>query len=214
MNKLYINDIKEILISIRNIMIENRENLINADSVMGDGDLGITMSEGFTKICEHFNEFESEKTIGRFLMKVGFDMANTVPSTMGTLVGTMIMKSGADLKHKEFIEVSDIESMFKNAIQGLEKRGKAKRGDKTLLDALYPAMEQAQIAIDNNTDLNNISKSAYEGSKSGLESTIGMQSAHGKAACFGEKTKQYKDPGAMAVTYIMEGIYKYIASNK
>lgn len=214
MNKLYKKDIMGIFEEIKKLMIERKDDLISLDSVIGDGDLGLTMSEGFTKICENFEKIQNEKTIGNFLMKAGFVMANAVPSTMGTLIATAIMKSGSNLKEKELIETSDIIGMFRNSIEAVEKRGKSKRGEKTLLDAFYPAMEEADKALSSEMKLVYISEMAYNGAKKGVEETKNMQSVHGKAACFGVKTIGHQDPGATVVMYIMEGIYNYIKSMK
>lgn len=210
MQKVSKKDLIGIFEEIKKVMVENKEKLTKLDSVIGDGDLGITMSEGFTQVFDNFKSLEEENTIGNFLMKTGFCMANKVPSTMGTLVATGIMKSGTSLRKKEYIEVSDILNMFKDAIAGIEKRGKAKRGEKTLLDAFYPAMEEAERGVNSSKDIITICKLAYEGAKKGVEETKAIQSVHGKAACYGEKTIGHQDPGATVIMYIFEGIHTYM----
>lgn len=208
MQKVSKNELIGIFEEIKKVMVENKEKLIKLDSVIGDGDLGITMSEGFTKVFDNFINLQEEHSIGNLLIKSGFCMANAVPSTMGTLVGMAITKSGTSLREKEYIEAADILNMFKDAIGGIEKRGKAKRGEKTLLDALYPAMEEAEKGVNGGKDIYEICKLAYEGAKKGVEETKNIQSVHGKAACFAEKTIGHQDPGATVVMYIFEGICK------
>lgn len=204
-------DLIGIFYEIRNLIVEQKGELLRLDSVMGDGDLGLTMEAGFEKICENFCKLESENDIGIFLKKSGFAMAAAAPSTMGTLMATAIMKSGDAVKGKQCIEKSDIHMMIKNAIEGIEQRGKAKRGEKTILDSFYPAYEGSVQAIDEDKSLLEVFRMAYEGARKGVENTKTMQSVHGKAAVYREKTIGKQDPGATAGMYVFEGIYAYFS---
>jgi dihydroxyacetone kinase-like protein len=128
---------------------------------------------------------------------------------MGTLVATGIMKSSEAIKSEDRIAAEDIPEMLKKAIVGIEQRGKAKRGDKTLLDALYPALEASEVAVSEGKSLRAIVEAAYSGSKTGVESTKQMKSTWGKAAVYGDKSIGKQDPGATAVMYVFEGIVNY-----
>lgn len=204
-------DLTGMLNRIKDLMLEQKEELISLDSVMGDGDLGLTMEAGFVRICENFSSLEQEKDLGIFLKKSGFAMAAAAPSTMGTLVATAIIKAGDAVKSKQCIDKSDIPLMLNNAITGIEQRGKAKRGDKTILDSLYPAYEACQSAVDEDRPLSEIFRMAYEGAKQGVEATKAMQSVHGKAAVYREKTIGRQDPGATVGMYIFKGICDYFS---
>jgi len=204
-------DLTGILNKIKAQMVEKKEELIKLDSVMGDGDLGITMEKGFVAICENIGSLEQETDIGLFLKKSGFAMASAAPSTMGTLVATAIMKAGDAVRGKQYIEKSDIPLMLSNAISGIEQRGKAKRGEKTILDSLYPAYEACSSAVKENKPLQEVFWTAYEGAKQGVRDTETMQSVHGKAAVYREKTIGRQDPGATVGMYIFKGIYNYFS---
>ncbi|MDD3706461.1 MAG: DAK2 domain-containing protein, partial [Clostridiaceae bacterium] len=122
-------DIIGIFNEIKREFSEQKEELLRLDSAIGDGDLGLTMEAGFVKICENLSNLESESDIGIVLKKSGFAMAAAAPSTMGTLIATAIIKSGDVAKGKTCINKQDIQSMIKSAIEGIEQRGKAKRGE-------------------------------------------------------------------------------------
>ncbi|HYF84058.1 MAG TPA: dihydroxyacetone kinase subunit L [Clostridia bacterium] len=203
------NDLIEIFYGIRNEIVKQKGELLSLDSAMGDGDLGLTMTAGFEKICENFSKLESESDIGVFLKKSGFAMAAAAPSTMGTLIATGIIKSGDAVKGKQCIDKYDIPIMIKSAIEGIEQRGKAKRGEKTILDSLYPAYEGCERAVSEGKSLLDIFCMTYEGAKKGVEDTKAMQAVHGKAAVYREKTIGRQDPGATAGMHIFKGIYDY-----
>lgn len=207
----YINksDVIGIFYEINNTIGRQKAELLNLDSIIGDGDLGLTMSAGFGKICENFSKLESENDIGLFLKKSGLAMAGAAPSTMGTLMATAIMKAGDAVQGKWYINKQDIPEMLKNAISGIEQRGKAKRGEKTILDLLYPVYEACQSAVNENKPLPEIFRMAYDGAKKGVEDTKTMQSVHGKAAVYREKSIGKQDPGATVGLYIFEAIYAY-----
>jgi dihydroxyacetone kinase-like protein len=202
-------DVIGIFNEIRKIFSDQKEELLRLDSAIGDGDLGLTMEAGFIKICGNFSNLESESDMGVFLKKSGFAMAAAAPSTMGTLIATAIMKSGDVVKGKTCINKQDIPAMIKSAISGIEQRGKAQRGEKTILDSLYAAYESCEAAVSKDLPLAEVFRLTYEGAKKGVEDTKAMQSVHGKAAVYREKTIGRQDPGATAGMYIFKGIYDY-----
>jgi dihydroxyacetone kinase-like protein len=210
MEKLCRRDIEGIFLEIRKVITRNKDMLISLDSAVGDGDLGLTMEKGFSKICDNMISIELAAGIGIFLKKSGFAMAGAAPSTMGTLVATGIMKAGDAVREKEFIELADFPGMLREAIEGIEQRGKAKRGEKTLLDSLYPALEALDTAVKEGRGFSEACLAAYDGAKKGVESTKSMKAVHGKAAVYGEKSLGKQDPGATAGMLIFDGICRYL----
>ena len=204
MDRIDKRDVIGIFNEIRKVFSNQKEELLKLDSAIGDGDLGLTMEAGFAKICENFSNLEAETDIGIFLKKSGFSMAAAAPSTMGTLIATAIMKSGDAVKGKTCINKQDIPSMIKSAIAGI-----AQRGEKTILDSLYAAYESCESAVGRDLSLTEVFSLTYEGAKQGVEDTKAMQSVHGKAAVYREKTIGRQDPGATAGMYIFKGIYDY-----
>lgn len=209
MDKLNSKDIKDIFAKIKNIMIENKDWLFKLDSVMGDGDLGLTMSNGFTKVHEVLSKFDEEK-IGNIFIRAGITLAETVPSTMGTLVATGLIRAGKSVKDKTEIDLQDFAVMMSSFVEGIIERGKAKPGEKTILDSLQPAVEALKVALESKRSLKEGFREAYELAKEGVEATKKMISKHGRMAWHGEKSIGKIDPGAVAGMLLVRAFYDYL----
>lgn len=195
----------EMLRCIAEVMHENKEKLIEMDSLVGDGDLGLTMSDGFLAAYDAANE-SKESDLGKVLYFAGKAMANKVPSTMGTLMASGWIQSGKALKGKMEFSNSDVVLLFESFAQGVMNRGKAKQGEKTFLDGLLPAVE----AMKGQSSLIQLAQSGLQGAMKGFESTATMIAVHGRAATRGEKSRALLDPGAMVAVLMMEGFLRSI----
>ena len=184
-------------------MCEQREYLIQLDSVVGDGDLGLTMSDGFTA-AYHAVEETKETDIGKVFYQAGKAMSIAVPSTMGTLMASGLMQIGKGLKGKENLENPDILQLFRSFEEGVMKLGKAKIGDKTFLDGLHPAIEVIEAGIEQGEVLQVIAKKAKMAAQEGFKNTTNMIAVHGRAAIRGEESRQLEDPGAAVAMFVME----------
>ncbi|MBO8127461.1 MAG: dihydroxyacetone kinase subunit L [Firmicutes bacterium] len=198
-------DIKAFLTNMAKLMQEKKDELTELDSVIGDGDLGLTMSKGFAKVAETVGELD-EADVGTILMKSGMAMAAAVPSTMGTLMATGLMRGGKAVQGKEEIGLPELAELMQAFVNGIMTRGKAKVGDKTILDSLYPAAEALKTAVKSGKTLAEGVSVAYQEAVAGLEATREMVSQHGKAACFQEKTRGKQDPGATVGMYLLKAL--------
>lgn len=200
-------DLLKFLKEIQDIMCDNRDYLIDLDSIVGDGDLGLTMSDGFTAAYKAV-EASGETDAGKFLYKAGKAMSTAVPSTMGTLMASGLMQAGKVLKGKEELETIDIVAMFEAYLEGVANRGKAKVGEKTFLDGLDPAVKALKVAIEAGDDLSVAATKAREAAESGFEHTSTMIAVHGRAATRGEASRELQDPGAAVAMLIMNAFEK------
>ncbi len=207
MNSLSAHDILVIFGKVKDIMVENENYLFNLDSKMGDGDLGLTMKNGFLKVDEELKSF-NETDIGKIFIKVGVVMGSAVPSTMGTLMATGFMRAGKVIKDKTEIDLNDLILMFSSFTEGIMKQGKSKPGEKTIIDAMLPAVNELKNASVNNKSINEALYLAYYAAKEGLESTKKMTSVHGKAVYHNERSKGTEDPGAAAGVLLLKGFIK------
>lgn len=204
-------DVVGIFSSVRDKIRENKAELIRLDSELGDGDLGLTMDKGFTEVVDNFSNLEKESNLGIFFKKAGLAMAKAVPSTMGTFLSLGLIKAGDAIMGKESITLEDAVEMLKAAIGIMVQKGKAKkRGDKTILDAFFPALDELEKACARKETLAAAFAMASEGAKKGAESTKLMKSTTGKAAIYGEKSIGKQDPGATVGMFIFEGITAYL----
>ncbi len=208
MQRLGINDIKQIVRDIKIIMDENRDNLIALDSMMGDGDLGITMAKAFTAADEETNQSD-EKLPGKMLMKIGMGMAKAAPSTMGTLMATGFMRGGKAIGDVEMIDLAALARFFDAFTNGIIERGKSKPGNKTIIDVLYPATIALRDAEKNNKTLDAGIADAYEAAQKGMEDSKQMKAQHGRAAYYQDASIGKQDAGATVGLLMIESIYKY-----
>jgi len=207
MENLNKNSFKKVLGEIANVMNEEKEYLIELDGAMGDGDLGLTMTSGFKAVYEEIDNIDSDD-LGAILMKLGMKMNSVAPSTMGTLISACFLKSGKEVKGKTEIALSEIAKMGRASVNGVMERGKAKVGDKTMLDALNPAIEAIEKSLEDNLELREAFEKAYEAAKAGVEHTKTLKSVHGRAAYYGEKSLGCPDSGAVAIMFMFKGIMK------
>lgn len=202
MSSLGKSDIIKILQHLKQLFNDNRDFLVELDGRMGDGDLGLTMSKAFTTACDELTDTE-ESDIGKIFMKAGMLMAKAAPSTMGTLMGTGFMRGGKAVSGKSEISTADLADFFQAFVAGIIERGKAKPGEKTVIDALKPAADTlTQLSGE---DPKKALQKALLSAEDGLESTKDMVAQHGRIAYYKEQSKGHEDPGATAGVILIKG---------
>lgn len=133
---------------------------------------------------------------------------------MGTLMGTGFMRAGKAVAGKQAVSLADVAAMMDAFVEGIMARGKAKPGDKTVLDALHPAAEALKAAAGSGQSLAEGLAAAYRAAEQGLEATKDMVAQHGKAACFQEKTLGKPDPGATVGMLLVKALAEYAARSE
>ena len=195
---------KRVLTAIREQMDAQRDFLIELDSAMGDGDLGLTMKKAFATADDQLKE-SPETDIGKFFSQAGMAMAKAAPSTMGTLMGTGFMRGGKAVKDKTVLDGADIAAFFRAFADGLMERGKSKPGDKTIIDVFDPVATALEQAVADGADFPTLVSTMRDTRDQALEAVKGMVSQHGKAAIYREQTQGKPDPGATAGGFVIEG---------
>lgn len=178
------------------VMAENKDYLIELDAFCGDGDLGLTMSKGFAEAARIANE-SAETDLGKLFFTIGSGIAKIVPSTMGTLMGSGFLKAGKALKGKTEMTTDDLAVFCESYYAGLQERGKANPGERTILDSLKPAADAARAAADAGEDFAVIANKAYEAALQGVEATKDMVPVYGKAVVHRAKLAGVADQGAI-----------------
>jgi dihydroxyacetone kinase-like protein len=202
MGSLGKDDIIKILQNLKQLFNDNRDYLVELDARMGDGDLGLTMSKAFTAVYDELRE-TAETDVGKILMKAGMLMAKAAPSTMGTLMGTGFMRGGKAVSGKAELTTGDLSEFFQAFVTGIMERGKAKPGDKTIIDSLKPAADTLMKL--KGEDVVSALQEALRSSQKGLESTKDMVAQHGRMAYYKEQSKGQEDPGATAGVILIKG---------
>ena len=177
------------------VMAENKEYLTSLDSAIGDADHGINMDRGMRAVMTKI-EGLPEGDIGTLLRTVGMALVSSVGGAGGPLYGTLFMQMGAATKGKSEIALNDWADAVDAALKGVQSRGKAEPGDKTMVDALGPAAEALRAAAGNGTELAAALKSSTEAAREGMEATTPLVARKGRASYLGERSAGHQDPGA------------------
>lgn len=199
----------EILTQIAVKIDENKGYLSELDATIGDGDHGINMSKGFKAVTEKLKE-DNGVDIAGILKKTGMALVSTVGGASGPLYGTAFMKSSMSVNGKIEIDIKDFSNMLKDALDGIKMRGKAKAGEKTMIDALEPALEAINKGIERGLESKEILKLAKEAAYNGVEYTKTIIATKGRASYLGERSIGHQDAGATSSAIILETIYEAI----
>jgi dihydroxyacetone kinase len=186
-------------------LVANSEYLTTLDQAMGDGDMGIT----FGKMADALAEYAvtaPTADLGKFLFGAGMAANKVAPSTMGTLTATALMRAGKVVMDKSELSAEDLAFMLEAAFTGMQERGKANLGDKTVLDAIYPASQAFSAAVRAGKLLAECGKLALEAAEKGREAVTPLRSKVGRASWVGERTEGQPDPGCTAFVVVLKSL--------
>lgn len=200
--KLTIEEWKRIFGYIAERIEEKKDEFSELDRAVGDGDHGVTMSIGWRAVTEKINSYEQEDC-GVVCKEIAMTFLNAVGSSVGPLYATAFLRGSAVLQGKKELEEQDVVQFWTAAIQGLQERGKAKIGDKTMMDAWLPALEALQQARDEGRSLAESLQSAVAASEQGMKSTSSLVSRIGRSSRLGERSVGHIDPGAASAHLII-----------
>ncbi|EAV3944742.1 DAK2 domain-containing protein [Salmonella enterica] len=207
--ELTLNDTSGLIAAWSAEMSLKRDELIKLDQAVGDGDLGITMQKAFHAAQQI--QPEQEKGIAHYLIQCGFAMARAAPSTMGTLMATGFMCGGKALSPGLMtLGAPELATFFCGFTQGIAERGKARPGDKTVLDVLLPASDALMQETAAGAPLGRAAEAAKAAAMAGLEATRAMFPRHGKAAVFADSSAGKEDPGATVALIIFSVLSRYV----
>jgi len=199
-----------VLTSISKKLIESEKLLTDLDSQIGDGDCGSGIKRGFEAVLGMLENAE-DLSIGECVKKAGFSLASTIGGTSGAVLGTGFMELGRSLQEIEEPSLKDWAGACRNALEKMKMRGEnTKVGDKTLVDALEPAVEKInEFTEKGGTDIAEMLELAYSEAKKGSESTKDMVARKGRASYLGERTVGVIDPGSVAICLMFEAALSY-----
>lgn len=188
-----------------NALLEHSDYLTELDQAMGDGDTGITLGKVAQALLD-FADAGPNDDIGNFLAKAGMGANKAAPSTLGTLTATALMRAGKIVKGKAQLTADDLAAMFRAAADGIKMRGKAKLGDKTVVDALDPASSVFSDALSDGSSVSQAFTKAIAAAQAGRDSVTPLRSKIGRASWVGERTAGKVDPGCEALVIVLEAI--------
>jgi len=185
------------------LVADNRDFLTELDAAIGDADHGSNMDRGM-KAAVAALDASSPATAGALFSKVGMTLVSTVGGASGPLFGTLFLRIGTSLGDAESASAHQVAAALRAGLGGVVERGKAGPGDKTMCDALAPAVDALDEALGEGTDLAGGLKLARDAAAAGRDATIPMLARKGRASYLGERSVGHQDPGATTVALLLE----------
>ena len=182
-------------------MEEHRRALTRLDSEIGDGDHGNNMHRGFTAALERLDGTDPQ-TPSDALKAVSMALISKVGGAAGPLYGTAFLRASTALSGREKLSGEDIAEALEAALGGVKQRGKAEKGDKTMVDALEPAAEAARRAADEGKEPGEVFRAAAQAAGEGAEATVPLTARRGRASYLGPRAQGHMDPGSRS-TYLL-----------
>ncbi len=201
------NKITELVMNMADIIIANEVYFCELDSVAGDGDFGMSVAKGFKQLKQDWNEI-SQENIGAFLKGCGMIITEYCGGASGPIWGSAFRSAAKYAADKTELDLPGLAELLQSAVDGIQKRGGAKLGDKTLLDALIPAAESLKTSADKGEEMLAAMKAAAEAAVAGGEKTKTMVATKGRASYVGERSVNYPDAGAVAIGVIFTELTK------
>ena len=180
-------------------MSEHRTELVQLDTAIGDGDHGTNMYRGMRKALEKLDATDPADT-GAVLKTVAMALVSSVGGAAGPLYGTLMLQMGSALAGKEEVDLAGYAAAWRKGVEGVQARGKAEPGDKTMVDALLPAV----AALEQASDLDSGLQAAASAAEQGMRDTIPLIARKGRASYLGERSRDHQDPGATSSYYLCQ----------
>lgn len=183
---------------------EHRDRLTELDSPIGDADHGINMDRGMRAVIAKLDGREASRDIGALLKTVGMTLVSTVGGASGPLYGTFFLRMGTAASGSIGLDGEGWASTLEAGVEGVQARGKAVPGDKTMVDALLPASAAFRAAVDRGASTDEAWHSAAVAARAGVRATIPMVARKGRASYLGERSAGHQDPGATSSYLLLE----------
>jgi len=202
-------DILRWLERIADVLHENAAYLTQLDSAIGDADHGVNMDRGFKAVRDKFPTMAT-MDMATQLKTVGTTLVSTVGGASGPLYGTAFLRAGVAVAGKQQLGPADVVAMLEAFLGGIVARGKAQPGEKTMVDALTPAVAAAKQALNDDLSLKELASRATQAAEEGMKATIPMLATKGRASYLGERSVGHQDPGATSSWLILRSLTEIV----
>lgn len=191
--------------TIAQTAVANEKYFGDLDAVVGDGDFGYSLARGFEIVLSDWDTFDRTDA-ATFLRKVAVVITSRIGGTSGPLWGTAFLRAATAATGKTVIDGATVVAMLRAAIEGIQARGSASLGDKTLLDALAPATDEVARQVGLGSDARATVRAAATVARASAEETAKLEARRGRASYTGERSIGSVDPGAVAVAVMFEAL--------
>src|SRR5689334_15136090 len=190
-------DVLRWLDALQKVFADNRQRLTDLDAAVGDGDFGISLERGFTAVQAELSA-KPPADLRTLFQNVASVLIKTMGGSSGPLLGTFFLRAGATCAEKSELGAADVVALFQAGVDGIQQRGKAALGDKTMLDALLPAVDAMRGALNDGNGLTEILERGAAAAEAGVQATVSMSARKGRASYLGDRSVGHQDPGATA----------------
>ena len=192
------------------VVAEQKQYLTGLDAAIGDGDHGINMDRGFQTVLVKLAPVR-DKDAGTLLKTAGMALVGSVGGAGGPLYGTFFLRAGASLDGKSEVGADELVTALEAGLKGVVERGKANRNDKTMVDALAPAMDRARQYLEKGPSPEAVMAAAADAAEEGMKATIPLKALKGRASYLGDRSIGHQDPGATSSYYMLRTLSEALA---
>jgi phosphoenolpyruvate---glycerone phosphotransferase subunit DhaL len=182
----------------------SKDYLTQLDAAIGDGDHGINMNRGMSAVVDKVDAGAGEQDVGALLKTVGMTLVSTVGGAGGPLYGTLFLRMGTAVAGKSELGLDDWAAALDAGVAGVQDRGKAEPGDKTMIDALIPAREALKEALGGGATFSDALRRSAAAAEQGMQATVPLVARKGRASYLGERSAGHQDPGATSSHLLLE----------
>lgn len=202
-----LDDLELIVKTMATTIVDNADEFAQLDSIVGDGDFGYSLRNGFEVVAADYDTFD-RSSVGSVLKKIGLVISGKVGGVSGPIWGTAFLRAGATAGDKTELTTDEIIAMLRAAVEGIKARGQSDVGDKTLLDALVPAIDSLERSFAEPITDHGVAavQGAADVAVKAAADTKGMLAMRGRAAYTGERSRDSVDAGATAIGVILQAI--------
>ncbi len=204
-----------IIESIAKKLIDSEKILTELDSHIGDADCGAGIRRGFEAVLSGLGELRDYDPPD-IIKKVGFTLASTIGGTSGAMLGTGFIETGKSLSNSTDISIGAVANALEDALTIIKRRGgNTEVGDKTLVDALQPAIESIKASAEGGEqNIESVLEKACAAAREGSDRTVDMVARKGRASYLGDRSKGHRDPGSVYITLMFEASLERIKNSQ
>ena len=196
------------LARFRTLVIANQAYLTELDSAIGDADHGSNMARGMNAVAEKVATPDSVDTLFK---TVGMTLVSSVGGASGPLYGTFFLRIGVTAGPVTTLDGGALSAALRAGLAGVIARGKAEPGDKTMVDAMTPALDALDAALASGADLADATAAAFTAAQAGRDDTEDLVARKGRASYLGERSAGHLDPGATSTAFLFQALAEALA---
>lgn len=200
------------------LIAQQEDYLTELDAAIGDADHGINMRRGTLRLQQRLGDEGVNKGVSNFLRTVAMTLIGSIGGAAGPLYGSFFLHAAQEAAAQEkktsaeqssdspnpYITPVQLVTIFRKGLEGVQKRGKAHTGEKTMIDAMQPAIEAMEASVETDATVVSIFTAACDAAQAGMHNTIDMQAKKGRASYLGPRSIGHQDPGATSTYYLFK----------